>query len=123
MSIYKLVEGLTYAEFAAADLSEKLHHFVSVDTDGHIILAGTAAPVLGTLYEAGKEGEPVSVQFGGIVRVVAGGSVAAGARVASDTNSKAVTAGSATRVVGIALQGGDADEIIPVALVPGQTAA
>lgn len=116
MAIFKLVEGLTYAALAAADLRLKLNHIATIDAAGLIALCGNDAKALGTIFEVGDEGEPVSVQMGGIAKVVASAAIAAGARVACDANGQAKT--GTTNPLGIALAAaGAANVVIPVALV------
>lgn len=121
MATMKVHESFLYAAEADADLRTKLNYFCKVSSDGEIALAGANEKVLGTIYEvnltgtAGQYG-PVTVQFGGIAKVVAGAAVAAGAQVSSDTNGKAVTAG--TNAVGVALTAALAEnDVIEVALI------
>ena len=124
MSVYKDI-GLNYARNAGADLSDKLYYLAKVDTDGDIILASAGTDsVLGAISETAAQDHPVTVQFGGIAKVIAGAAITAGARVTSDGNGKAVSTTTAgDRVCGIALwAAGAANEIIPVALVPGHIA-
>lgn len=122
MSIYKDV-GLSYARNAGADLSTSLNLLAHVDTDGDLVLAGAGEHAIGTIIEGAVADKPATVQFGGIAKAVCGATVAAGARVASDGAGKVVTATTGDFEVGTALEGGDAEEVIPVALIPGRTHA
>lgn len=103
MAIKKVVEGLTYARNAGADLSEKLHYFGKIDTDGDIILAADGGPVAGVIIEAAAENYPATIQFGGIGKVICAEAITPGAILASDTNGKAVAAAAGDWIVGIAI--------------------
>lgn len=117
MSIFKLVEGLTYAVEAGADLSSSLNRFVKINSSNLAVLAGNGDKVLGTLFEVANLGGPASIQFGGIAKVIAGAQIAAGATVQSDANGAAITLAAGT-AAGIALfAAAAAGEVIPVALV------
>jgi hypothetical protein len=120
MAIMKIHESLLYARNAGADLSEKLNYFAKVDSDGDIVVAGDGQAVLGTLIESAIENKPVTVQFGGIGKVIAAESITAGAIIASDTNGQAVAAAAGDFVVGIALTGASANELVPFAFIPGR---
>lgn len=102
MAIFKLVEGLTHAVLAAADLSSSLNYFVKLDSNGEAVLCGDNEKPLGTVFEAAALGGAVSIQTGGIAKVVAGAAIAAGARVACGAGGKAKTS-TGTNPVGIAL--------------------
>lgn len=123
MSFNKIVEGLTHARNAGADLSGNLHYLAHVDTDGDIVLAGDGEHVIGVIIEAAAQDSPVTVQFGGIAKVILGATVASGARVASDSAGKAVTATSTEFEFGTCLEGGVSGDIVSVALIPGRAAA
>lgn len=112
--------GLTYARNAGANLSTALFKFCKVDTDGDIILSAAAPPV-GVIIEAAVENKPVTVQYGGQCKVIVGAApVAAGAVIAPDANSLAVTATSgAANSCGIALDAGAAGAIIEFAFTAG----
>lgn len=113
--------GLSYARNAGADLSEKCFYWAKVDSDGDIILATAGAAALGVIIEADVENSPVTVMFGGIVKAIVGASpIAAGATVGpgSGGTTVAVTSGAAG-CSGIALEAGDTDAIISIALTAG----
>lgn len=125
MATMKVHESFLYAAEADEDLRTKLNYFVKISADGEIALAGANEKVFGTVYEVNLTGTagsygPVTVQFGGIAKVVAGAAIAAGAEVSSDASGKAVTAG--TNKVGVALIAAAADgDVIEVALIGGAT--
>ncbi len=113
--------GLSYARNAGADLSGDLNKFAHIDADGDVVLAGAGEHVLGTIIEAAVADKPVTVLFGGIAKVICGGTVTAGQRVASDAAGLAVNAGTADDYeVGTALVSGLVNEIISIALLPGK---
>ena len=118
---FALDVGLSYARNAGADLSAKLFYLAKVAADGDIELAGAGEAALGAITEAAAENKPVTVQFGGIAKVIAGASFNAGVMLAADSDGKAVTATTGNEVVGIALEvSGGANEIVAVALLSGR---
>lgn len=118
MAYEQVVEGLTVAQNAGADLSAKLFYLCKVDTDEDIILAGDGEAVLGVIREAAASGSPVSVQVAGFAKVIAGATFNAGVKVASDSDGKAVLATSGEYAFGMAMQAaGAANEIVTVLLI------
>lgn len=109
---------------AVADLQTNQYLFIVVDGDGLAALAGDGEPAIGVLQNkpgeaTDEEGEAASVRVYGVSKVVAGETIAPGEEVASDGNSKAKVAGSGDRVCGVALLGGDVDEIISILIYHG----
>ena len=86
---------------AGSDLSAKQYYFMDI-VAGKLAVAGAGTRVAGVLTNdppaANKDGV---LQYGGIAKVIAGGSIASGAGVASDANGKAVTATGSAFVCGI----------------------
>lgn len=120
MAISKMHESFTWAALAAADLSEKLHYFAKADTGGTINLAADGGPVIGTIIEAAASGAQVTVQFGGIGKVITAENIAVGAILASDTNGKAVAAAAGDWVVGIAIAAVSSGELVPFIFASGR---
>lgn len=118
MAINQIVEGLMYAQNAGADLSSALYKLAKIDTDGDIVLAGDGNKVAGAITEPAASGYPVTLQFGGIAKVVLGGTVAAGALVASNASGVGVTATSNEHAFGIALEAGVSSQVISVLISP-----
>lgn len=117
MAVFKLVEGLTHATIAAADLSSSLNLFAKLDSSGEAVLCGDNEKPLGSIFEAADLGGAVSIQTGGICKVIAQAAIAAGARVACGTSGKAKTS-TGTNPVGIALNAVTADgEVVSVDMV------
>lgn len=117
---YEMVpEMFEVAQNAGADLSAKLFFIAKVDTDEDIILAGDGEASLGVIREAAVQDKPVTIQFGGIAKVIAGAAFNAGVLVASDGNGKAKLAVTGNYAIGMAMQAaGGADEIVSVRLGP-----
>ena len=95
----------------AADLSTKQFYCVKVDSAGLIALCAAAGEaVFGVLQDKPESGRAGAVAVGGAVKVIAGGNVAAGAKVKTDANGKAVTATAAT--VNTANTGAASDAVV-----------
>ena len=109
-------EGMYYARNAGADLSAKLFHLAKIDTDSDIILAGDGDACAGVITEAAVADKPVTIQYGGIAKVICGGTIAAGAKVASDGNGQGVLATTGEFAIGMALEAGASGRIIAVML-------
>jgi len=104
---------------AGADLSAKQFFFVSVASDGQVDPTGDGAAAVGVLLnDPSAAGRAAEVCIGGLTRVSAGGTVAAGAAVASDTAGEAVTAASGDVILGTAVTGGADGEVISIIFQP-----
>lgn len=100
--------------------------FVKAGTDTDKVKKGTAgAAVLGVSGdEDTASGSNIVVQTSGNVKVLAGGTIAVGDRIACDANGKAVAAGASTETYGVALTAGASGDLITVAFgYAGKTAA
>ena len=115
MAGFKLVEGLTYAADAGADLSSSINRFCKLDSNGDVVLCGADEKALGAIFEAGGLGAPISVQLGGICKVVSSGNITAGARVASAASGLAKS--GTTNPVGIALNTVTTGGLVSVAMI------
>lgn len=116
-------QGTLHAEVAAADLTGKLNCLAKIGSTGIDVQTTAGGMVLGTITEENVAGKSVTVQLDGIGKVIAGGNIARGDRLAPDTNGHAVadtTAGHAT--FGIALEAGVSGEVVPFAFARGQNA-
>lgn len=82
-------------------------------------LATAAADLtIGVLQNKPQQaGGAATVAIRGVTNVVAGGNVAAGAKVVPDAAGKAVTAGGSDKPAGVALKAGTADTLVPVLLL------
>ena len=114
----------TISLLAAADLSALQYTFVDVNSSGQAAApSGAGAACLGVLQNDPDAANKVSaVAIAGVSKVKLGATVAAGASVMTDANGAAITATATNVILGRALAGGDAGEIVPVALVSKATA-
>lgn len=103
---------------AGADLSAAQFTFMVIAADGQIDQVGSAgADADGVLMnDPSAAGEAAELQVGGVAKVVAGGTVAAGAKVQSDAAGEAILAASGDHVLGKAITGGADGEVISVLL-------
>jgi len=92
-------------------------------TAGQVVQAAAATGLLlGVCYQPGGAtvGQRCDVVLQGIADVVAGGTIAAGAKLTSDANGAVVAAapaaGANNQIIGIALTAAAAGDIIPVLL-------
>lgn len=92
---------------AAADLSAKQYHFVVVNSQGQVAACTAGAQADGVLQDKPAAGQAANVAHSGITKIVYGGTVTAGADLASDSNGRAVTASSpGAAILGVAIEGG-----------------
>lgn len=120
MALENQVRSLTLV--AAADLSASQYRLIQVDSAGKAALAGATGIVVGALQNKPASGQSAAVGFHGVSKVVAGGTVAAGARVTSDANSAAITATTGDSVAGIAITAGVSGDLISVLIGAAGTA-
>lgn len=122
--------GVDITLLAAADLSAKQFFAVKVDSAGKAAVAGAGQTVAGILQNDPASGQAGTVRVLGVSKAEAGGTVAAGDRVAADANGALVAATASTvntsdaggasdpvvgsNVIGIALEGASAGEIFAV---------
>lgn len=125
--------GLDFSWPASGDLSSNQFYFVKLNSSKQLAVASGAVgePVLGVLQDkpdaATRAG---AVRCGGLSKVVAGGTIAAGDLLASDANGKAVKYTKATvftgtpyivsgsMVLGVALAGASSGETFPMLVSP-----
>lgn len=115
--------GLSFGNHTAnADYSAASAQYRFVTTDGSkgITYTGDGALAHGVLYNKPASGAAAQVELlGQILKVRAGGTVAAGANVASDANGQAVTATTGEYILGEALEAGVSGQIISVLTFSG----
>lgn len=121
MAWESVVDGLQYARNAGADLSAKLFYIAKLDTDEDVNLATAASDkIIGVIREAALENAPVTVQFGGVGKVIAGGAIVAGDLITADGSGKGIaTTSTGNRILGIALEAAATNEIFSCMLSPG----
>lgn len=112
--------SLSWAKEAGADMSAHLYKIAKYDGAGNIVLA-TAGTGIGVITEVAPLGKPVTVQYGGQVKVKVGAApIAVGAYITADSNGLAVTGTSgAAGILGYAMSAGAAGAIIEMAFNAG----
>lgn len=129
--------GLDTTLQAQTDLSANQFYFVVLQSSGFIVTAGSGATgprATGVLQDKpkGTTAVPVraEVRYGGISKVVAGGTFAIGDLVASNTTGQAVKytgatgfGGSGTQVLGVALLAGSTGTTTSILFSPSGLSA
>lgn len=117
MATYQKPHSVTIP--AGANLSAEQFTFVVINSSGQVVqqttAGGDAVGILGNKPAAA--GDPAEVVIGGIMKCVLGATVAAGAKVQSDTTGRAITAATGDHVLGVCLVGGAVDTIGEIVLV------
>ena len=109
---------------AGEDLSSAQFKFVTLESDGQVDLADSAGEnCIGVLINDPAAAEAATVVMSGKVMVTAGGTIAAGAAVATDASGDAVTASTGNIVMGYATEAGVDGQIIAIELIQGGNAA
>lgn len=104
MSLENITNKLGTA-VAAADLSAKQFYAVTIDSDGKVALpTAQGQRTFGILQNDPESGKVAEVGFEGRSKYIAGGTIAAGDQLTTDSGGKLVTAYGSDRVVGIALR-------------------
>lgn len=105
---------------AGADLSSAQFKFVTLEAGGAVIVANSAGEnALGVCLVGGASGNAVTVCVGGSVMITAGGTIAAGDKVATTAAGKAATAATGNYVLGYAREAGVDGQIIEIELIQG----
>jgi hypothetical protein len=109
---------------AGEDLSSSQFKFVTLESDGQVDLADSAGEnCMGVVINDPASGSEATVVVGGKTVVTAGGTIAAGASVATDASGDAVTASTGNIVMGYALEAGVDGQVIAIELIQGGNAA
>jgi len=124
MSYEENLETITVE--AGSDLSAGQYLFVDVASDKQIDVVSTkGAKALGILQDKpAAAGRPGCVAIGGVSKVECGGTIAAGGEVISDDDGAALAKDAVSQfVMGTALEGGAAGEIIAIRMKAYQVPA
>ena len=109
---------------AGEDLSSSKFKFVTLESDGQVDLADAAGEnCMGVVINDPAAGGEATVVVSGKTVVTAGGTIAAGAAIATDASGDAVTAASTNIIMGYALEAGVDGQVIAVELIQGGNAA
>lgn len=102
---------------AGADLSAKKYYAVKINSDGHIVLAGSGENAVGILQDKPASGYAGAVMTLGVTLAMYGGDVTAGQNLTPDAAGKLVTAGVSDAVIAVALESGADTDIKSVLLI------
>lgn len=106
---------------AAADLTGKERYIAVQNTSNKWALAGAnaAAQLKGVIHEGAIANRPVSVCIRGLVKVIAGGTVAsAGLSVTTDAAGKVVTATTGQNAIGTSYSAASSNVVFEIELNP-----
>lgn len=108
-----------------ADLSAKQYYLAKLTSTGCALAAADTDPCYPIQNKPKPTGEQAALAIAGVSKVIAGGAIAQGAKVApTAANGKAQSAASGDRWFGIALEAAGADgDIITVLLRDGEILA
>lgn len=101
---------------AGADLRTHQYKFVSVDANGAVVLTADDARAQGVVLNDPNTGEAAIVAISGLVKVKCGAEVTRGGDVGSGANGAAKNAGTASEVLGTALETGANGRVISILL-------
>jgi hypothetical protein len=107
---------------AAADLSAKQNLFAKVSGNLGTDVCGAGGDAIGTYSAQGSKavsGKPAAIDVGPVVAITLAATLSAGAEVMSDANGKAVAWVTANRSLGYLLQGGVANDVVPMLFTQG----
>jgi hypothetical protein len=122
MAVQESRETRTF--IAGEDLSSSQFKFVTLESDGQVDLADSAGEnCMGVVINDPASGGEATVVVSGKTVVTAGGTIAAGASVATDASGDAVTASTGNIVMGYALEAGVDGQVIAIELIQGGNAA
>lgn len=111
--------GLVKTYVAGEDLSAKQYCWVYLSGDYAVSGSSTTQALIGILQNAPTSGKVAEVMVSGCSKAVLGGTVAAGDRVGSHTDSTTVAKASDAGITGgVAEMGGASGAIISVLLTP-----
>ena len=109
---------------AGESLAAAQFKFVTLESDGQVDLADSAGEnCVGVCINDPAAGEAATVVMSGKVMVTAGGTIAAGAAIATDASGDAVTASTGNIVMGYATEAGVDGQVIAIELIQGGNAA
>jgi hypothetical protein len=99
---------------AAADLSTKQYTLVKLGAGNTINVASAATDAAFVLIDKPKSGQYGTLALAGITKVVAGGSITAGQKLASNASGQAAVAATGNAVIGQALEDAVAGDLVTI---------
>lgn len=109
---------------AGVDLSSAQFKFVTLEADGQVDLAnGAGENCIGVCLAGAAAGRAVTVAMTGKVMVTSGGTITAGAAVATDAAGDAVAATTGNIIMGYATEDAVDGQVIAIELIQGGNAA
>ena len=124
----------TIVEKAGVEIADVRNRIMKFDDNGNVVLAtaGSDMPVGIAIIEAGYNditgmesgkalaGDDVDIVIKDMTVVLAGGTIKKGQEIAAGADGKAVAASSGDYILGIAMDGAEADEFLPVQIAKYQ---
>ena len=107
---------------AGADLSAAQFKFVKVSGANAVVASVAGEQAIGVCLVGAASGNAVTVVRSGSVSVIAGGTIAAGAAVATDAAGLAKAATTGNIVMGYAREAAVANQVIEIELISGGNA-
>lgn len=108
----ELVSATTGADLSAASAQYKV---VKLDTNGNVVAVSAITDIpFGILYDTAGTGKTVPVAVDGIVKCIAGATIAAGAVVATKADGTLQTAVTTQYILGTARYGAVAGDVFGV---------
>lgn len=102
---------------SSGDLSASLYRFVSLNGSGQAVVTGAGADAIGILTNKPTAlGQAAEVQILGRAKLVAGGTIASQARVASTASGAGLTVATGNFALATCLVGGVINDLIEVLL-------
>ena len=109
---------LTYTRKSSGDLSSSQYKFVKQASTGRVSVCGAGESAFGVLLnDPSAIDQDALVAIGGVTQVMAGGTVAIGSLVQSDSAGRAVDSAGGV-ILGEAVSGGSTGSIMSIALKP-----
>lgn len=113
---------LTMSQPASGDLSASQYCGVTINSSGQVAVVGApaGADAVGILQDKPTaQGNACNVAFGGVSKVLCGGTIAIGTRFSFDANGKAVALGSGDQFsMGVMLEAGASGKIASCLIQP-----
>lgn len=114
MAYEESLQRSTY--IAGVDFTTHQYKFITIDSNGVAQLVATGKDSVGVTQDNPKSGQSGEFAFGGISKVVSGGTIKFGAPVSASTGGVAIAAATGDIVLGKAFSAASINDIFPVLL-------